>query len=219
MKALILNSGLGKRMGDISNEQPKCMTKLNDENTILSRQLTLLDAMGIEEVIITTGKFDKAIRDYCCSLKLPLKISYIYNERYSNTNYIYSIYCARDCLKDDDILLLHGDLVFEGIVLKKLMDTDQSAMAVSSTSPLPQKDFKAVIQNGLIRKIGIDYFEDAYAAQPFYKLLQKDWELWSDKIAEYCENGQCDCYAENAFNDISLLCKITPLDIKECLCN
>ena len=42
MKALILNSGMGKRMGVLTSEHPKCMTEIKDGETILSRQLTLL---------------------------------------------------------------------------------------------------------------------------------------------------------------------------------
>ena len=39
MKALILNSGLGRRMGVLTSEHPKCMTEVSAQETILSRQL------------------------------------------------------------------------------------------------------------------------------------------------------------------------------------
>ena len=39
MKALILNSGLGHRMGVLTSEHPKCMTEISCTETILSRQL------------------------------------------------------------------------------------------------------------------------------------------------------------------------------------
>ncbi len=39
MKAIILNSGLGHRMGVITKEHPKCMTEISHRETILSRQL------------------------------------------------------------------------------------------------------------------------------------------------------------------------------------
>ena len=58
MKALILNSGLGSRMGTLSTEHPKCMTEISSHETILSRQLNLIMKMGIKEVVITTGYFD-----------------------------------------------------------------------------------------------------------------------------------------------------------------
>ena len=46
MKALILNSGLGKRMGELTNEHPKCMTELSIGKTIVSRQLSQLADVG-----------------------------------------------------------------------------------------------------------------------------------------------------------------------------
>ena len=42
MKALILNSGTGSRMGDLTRTHPKCMTEIGGGETILSRQLTLI---------------------------------------------------------------------------------------------------------------------------------------------------------------------------------
>jgi phosphoenolpyruvate phosphomutase len=141
MKALILNSGLGHRMGVITNEHPKCMTEISYKDTILSRQLRQLVSFGIEEVVMTTGYYDKILVDYCDALHLPLKFTFVNNPEYATTNYIYSIYCAKDHLKDDDIILMHGDLVFESQVMEAVMSSEKSCMAVSSTLPLPEKDY------------------------------------------------------------------------------
>ena len=51
MKALILNSGLGHRMGVLTSEHPKCMTEISHKNTILSRQLRQIADAGIKEVL------------------------------------------------------------------------------------------------------------------------------------------------------------------------
>lgn len=218
MKALILNSGIGKRMGTATRHQPKCMTELYDNSTILSRQLSCLTDIGISEVVMTIGPFEKKLVEYCDSLDLPVNITFVKNENYRETNYIYSIYCARDYLKDDDIIIIHGDLVFDFCVLQKLIQEEQSCMVVSSTTPLPQKDFKAVLLEERIYTIGIDFFENAISAQPMYKLNLSDWTVWLEKIDEYCIDGNVSCYAENAFNDISNKCKIYPLDVKNELC-
>ena len=105
MKALILNSGLGRRMGVLSSEYPKCMTEISSIDTILSRQLRLITSQGITEVVITTGPFDSVIMEYCKALELPLHYTFVKNEKYAETNYIYSIYCAQDHLMDDDLLM------------------------------------------------------------------------------------------------------------------
>ena len=217
MKALILNSGLGSRMGNITLEKPKCMTEISDSETILSRQLKAIAEAGITEVVMTTGAFDTMIMHYCKKLDIPIHITFVKNTVYMNTNYIYSIYCAREYL-DDDIILMHGDLVFENSVFDDVVNNNESCMVVSSTLPLPEKDFKAVIQDGCIKKVGVEFFNEVMAAQPLYKLKNDDWNIWLNSIIRFCEEKNTNCYAENAFNEVSDLCKIYPLDVKNQLC-
>ena len=218
MKALILNSGLGHRMGVITKDHPKCMTEISFKNTILSRQLRMLSSFGVEEVVMTTGYYNQILVDYCNQLHLPLKFTFVNNPEYATTNYIYSIYCAKEQLKDDDIILMHGDLVFESQVMEAVIDSPVSCMAVSSTLPLPEKDFKAVIKDNRIEKVGIEFFDNAMAAQPLYKILKQDWLVWLANIEKFCEAGNCKCYAENAFNEVSDQCKIYPCDVEDMLC-
>ena len=132
MKALILNSGLGSRMGVLTSEHPKCMTEVSSRETILSRQLKLIADAGIEEVVMTTGYYDGVLVNYCESLDLPLHFTFVKNPIYDQTNYIYSIYCAKDYL-DDDIILMHGDLVFETEVFDRVVASKVSCMTLSST--------------------------------------------------------------------------------------
>ena len=165
MKALILNSGLGSRMGDLTKEHPKCMTEIAPGETIVSRQLKMLCGAGIRDIVMTTGVFADVLQAYCGGLGLPARITYVLNPRCRETNYIYSIYCAREEL-DDDLLLMHGDLVFSRDVLAEMLASPVSCMAVSSAVPLPEKDFKAVTDGTLIRKVGIEFFDHAVAAQP-----------------------------------------------------
>jgi phosphoenolpyruvate mutase len=218
MKALILNSGMGSRMGVLTSEHPKCMTEIPTNETILSRQLKQIADAGIEDVVITTGLFDSVLIQYCKSLDLPLQITYVKNPEYKDTNYIYSIYCAREYL-DDDIILMHGDLVFENTVFDTVVNSKNSCMTVSTTLPLPEKDFKAVVRNNQIVSVGIDFFNEAVSAQPLYKLGKEEWKVWMDNIVKYCESDNRKCYAENAFNEVSDTCKIYPIDVKNQLCS
>lgn len=222
MKALILNSGLGKRMGGVTANHPKCMTDISSNETIISRQLKQLSNEGINEVVITTGPFDELLMSYCNELELPIHITFVNNKEYKDTNYIYSIYCARQYLKDNDIVLMHGDLVFEDNVLNKVLESKDSCMTVSSTTPLPEKDFKAVIKDDEVKAVGIEFFDNALAAQALYKLNKEDFNKWLDKIVEYCESGdeaKRKCYAENALNEITDEVHIKALDVKDALCN
>ncbi len=217
MKALILNSGLGSRMGVLTSEHPKCMTEISSHETILSRQLNLIMNAGISEVVITTGYYDSVLVNYCGSLDLPLHYTFVKNPIYDQTNYIYSIYCAREYL-DDDIILMHGDLVFENEVFDKVVSSEVSCMTVSSTLPLPEKDFKARVKDGVILKVGVDIFNEAMEAQALYKLKREDWKVWLDKIVEFCESGKTNVYAENALNELDGAANIRALDVMNLLC-
>lgn len=223
MKALILAAGLGSRMGVLTENLPKCMVKLNEEETIIERQLRQISKAGIKEIIITIGAHGKILADYCKSLDMPdLQISFVENPRYQETNYIYSIYLARECLLDD-ILLLHGDLVLEDGIIEDMINNPESCMAVLRNNGLPDKDFKAVLTpdeygRKRIVAVGVDFFNEAVAAQPLYKLNQKDWEIWLEAITNFCEQGQVKCYAENAFNAVSGNMKLYPFDVSSKIC-
>ena len=217
MKALILNSGLGSRMGVLTSEHPKCMTEISAKETILSRQLKMIADAGIEEVVMTTGYYDGVLVKYCQSLELPLHFTFVNNPIYDKTNYIYSIYCAKDYLTDD-IILMHGDLVFENEVFDRVVASNVSCMTVSSTLPLPEKDFKAQVVNGMVMKVGVDIFNEAMEAQALYKLMKDDWKVWLDKIVEFCEKDNRKVYAENALNELNGAANIHALDVENLLC-
>lgn len=218
MKALILNSGLGSRMGVLTSEHPKCMTEVNAHETILSRQLRLISDSGITEVVITTGYCEGMLVNYCESLDLPVHFTFVKNPFFDQTNYIYSIFCAREYL-DDDIILMHGDLVFETEVFERVITSPVSCMTVSSTSPLPEKDFKAQVKDGKIMKVGVGIFNEAMKAQALYKLNKEDWKVWLDKIVEFCEGGNTKVYAENALNELGGAANIAAFDVENLLCS
>ncbi len=218
MKALILNSGLGSRMGVLTSEHPKCMTEISTKETILSRQLRMIADAGIEEVVMTTGYYDGVLVKYCQSLELPLHFTFVNNPIYDQTNYIYSIYCAKDYL-DDDIILMHGDLVFENEVFDRVVTFPSSCMIVSSTLPLPEKDFKAQVVNGIVIKVGVNIFNEAMEAQALYRLKKDDWRVWLNKIIEFCEADNRKVYAENALNELNGAANIHALDVQNLLCS
>ena len=204
-------------MGVLTSEHPKCMTEISSKETILSRQLKQIAESGILEVVMTTGYYEGVLIQYCKSLDLPIHFTFVKNPVYDQTNYIYSIYCAREEL-NDDIVLMHGDLVFEREVFDRLLASETSCMTVSSTQALPEKDFKAQVIDGNVIKVGVDIFNDAVAAQALYKLNKADWTIWLNKIIEFCEAGNRKVYAENALNELNGAANIRALDVQRLLC-
>lgn len=219
MKALILNSGMGTRLGELTRETPKCMTHISDNETIISRQIQILESIGVQNFLITTGPFQDKVIDHISSLNSNSSFEYVNNTDYENTNYIYSIYLAKELLQDD-ILLIHGDLVFSIDAAKKVIHSKNSCMVVSTSAPIPKDDFKAVIDNGCIKSVGVEFYNtpSAVTAQPFYNLYKTDWLVWLKEIEKFIDSNNNKVYAENAFNNISHHIKLFPLDIENELC-
>ena len=193
MKIIILNSGLGSRLGNLTENVPKSLVE------------------------ITTGYLNKVLIDYTKDNFPNLNFCFVHNPIYDKTNYIKSIDFIGDI--DEDIILLHGDLVFSKEVAEKIINANNSSVVIDSSIELPKDDFKAKIVENKVNCISTKYFgSDAVACQPFYKLKKEDWKLWKNKIREFCQDGKTDVYAENALNLLLNQISIYPLDIVGELC-
>lgn len=219
MIALLLNSGLGSRMGAETQEHPKCMCRLTEEETIISWQLKLLRRAGITDAVVTTGHLSDTLTTYLTSLHSGIRFHFVHNPKYRETNYIYSMYLARDLLRGQDIISLHGDLVLHPAVMDALVASSKSVMAVDSTLPLPEKDFKALVEAGRIRRVGVDCFlPGSVACQAAYHYQAADFARWMDEIERFVARGDVKCYAENAFNAASAEIPLYPLECGGKLC-
>ena len=218
MKALILAAGIGKRLRPLTNEVPKCLVEVNGK-TILGRMLEIFLHYGIKDVIIASGHFEDKIKSFIKNNFPQINASYAKNPKYESTNAIYSMWLVKE-LADDDIVLLHGDMVFETRLLGKILDFKNGSCAlVNNKIRPPEKDFKAEIENGLIKKIAVDISgKNAFFLPPIYKILKNDFLLWMKEIEKFVKEGNVNVYAENAFNNISGKLKLHPAYFGEEFC-
>ncbi len=201
MKALLLNSGIGKRMGSLTQHQPKCLLPVRGKETILSRQITALKANGIEDIIITTGPFAEQIQGYVQDQFGPGAFQYVHNPLYATTNYIYSMLLAKE-LMDDDMILMHGDLVFDETLVQQILGSPhEDTVLIHQTAALPAKDFKGRVQEGRVMEISIHIFDqDCFFLIPLYKLSQTLCRKWLAEMEKYKDAGKVTVYAEEALN-------------------
>lgn len=219
MRLIILNSGMGSRLKNLTKNNPKALVQLDENQTIFSRAVSILSKFNFSEIIITTGYLNNVLESYAKKMFPNITFKFVYNPMYDKTNYIKSLDIIDDEF-EEDIVLLHGDLVFSEDVANNVVNSKKSTVVIDSLINLPKNDFKAKIDNNLVKYIGVDYFgNSAVACQPFYKLLAEDWETWKNKIHEYCENGNVNVYAETALNELTDVIQLNPLDICGDLCN
>ena len=151
---------------------------------------------------MTTGPFEDQLKSEAADFP-HLNFTFVRNDIYDRTNYIYSMYLAREHM-NDDLVFLHGDLVFNRkLVHDVLACGDPCTGTVNFTKALPEKDFKGRVKDGKLLEVSIHIFDkNCFAFQPFYKMDKATASAWIGKVCQFITEGQDKCYAENALNEI-----------------
>lgn len=122
MQAIILAAGMGKRLGELTKNNTKCMVEVNGIR-LIDRMTTQLSKFNLNRLVIVVGYEGKKLIDYIGHRYDDiLKIEYINNPIYDRTNNIYSLALAKEELCKDDTILLESDLIFEDRMLELLIN-------------------------------------------------------------------------------------------------
>lgn len=104
---------MGKRLGELTKGNTKCMVEVNGVS-LIDRALGQLASLDLNRVVIVVGYEGKKLMDYIGNrYDGRLKIEYIENPIYDKTNNIYSLALAKEKLLEDDTLLIESDLIFD----------------------------------------------------------------------------------------------------------
>jgi len=111
MKVIIIAAGTGTRLGKKESELPKALLEVNDQ-TILSRQISILKKMGIEEIIVITGPYAE---------KFPsIDVTYVNDRDHDEHDILGSLIVAKDYIKDDTVIT-YSDILFDTIILEQII--------------------------------------------------------------------------------------------------
>ena len=121
MQAIILAAGMGRRLGDLTKENTKCMVPVNGVR-LIDRLLGQLSGLSLKRVIIVVGYKGQELKDYIGHrYDDQLKIAYAENPIYDKTNNIYSLSLVKQQLQEDDTLLIESDLIFSDSLFQMII--------------------------------------------------------------------------------------------------
>jgi choline kinase len=148
LKAIVLAAGVGSRLNETTNHIPKGMIRVNGKY-IFEIILENLSQAGIKEVIFVLGYQRKMFMPLIqtASRHLGIKVTFVINTRYRETNTMYSFWLARRHL-DSAFIYLHGDLIFGKKMLKKIIKAHSSnAVLVDTKFPMDWDDAMKIISH------------------------------------------------------------------------
>lgn len=121
MQVIILAAGMGKRLGEYTKNNTKCMVPVNG-TPLIDRLLRQLSRYTLNRVVIVVGYEGRKLMEYLGDEQYGLKIEYVNNPIYDKTNNIYSLALAKDKLVEDDTLLIESDLIFEDSIFDLMLE-------------------------------------------------------------------------------------------------
>ncbi len=167
MRGIVIAAGLGSRMGDLTDEKPKCMLEIAGR-TLLDWTIDHLRSAGCDEIVLITGYMEDAIdrRDV-------IRVS---NKEFRDNNILHSLMYAQDYL-DSAALITYSDIWVEPGIHRKLAESsDDIALAVDldwqpyyegrSDHPLQEAENVLAARDGTINRLGKHLFpEDALTGE------------------------------------------------------
>lgn len=131
MQALILAAGMGRRLGELTADNTKCMLKVNGIR-LIDRMLNQLSRLSLDRIIIVIGYAADNVRKYISDNHADKNIIFVENPIFDKTNNIYSLWLARDLMKEDDTLLLESDLIVDDGVIRAAFESKCPNVALVS---------------------------------------------------------------------------------------
>lgn len=131
MQAVILAAGMGRRLGEFTAANTKCMVEVNGER-LIDRMLRQLSKHELSRIVMVIGYEGRKLKEYVMERYPQLGVLFVENRVYDKTNNIYSLWLARDYLKEEDTLLLESDLIFEDKILSTAIESSYPTLALVS---------------------------------------------------------------------------------------
>jgi len=213
MQAIILAAGMGRRLGDYTKDNTKCMVPVNGVR-LIDRLLGQLAKQKLQRVIIVVGYKGKELREYVGKQwDGLLNIEFAENPVYDKTNNIYSLAIVKDKLQEDDTLLIESDLIFSDRMIPMIVESPYPNLALVAKyetwmdGTMVRLDDDQNIVN-FISKDAFDYndVDSYYKTVNIYKLSkqfsQQKYVPFLDAYTKAVGNNE---YYENVLRIISIL--------------
>ncbi len=149
MQAVILAGGVGSRLESLTKGKPKCLVEIGGR-PLIQHQLEALADHGVGPVLVVVGYKHELIRDV-----VGARAEYLLNERYRETNSLYSLWLAREWVHGP-FVLLNSDLFFDPEILSRLLEEAGNVLAYDSTSSRGREQTKVAIKERRVVDLGKD---------------------------------------------------------------
>lgn len=210
MKIIILAAGIGSRLG---NPFPKPLTPLNGGKSIMETQVqNLSEHFNKHDISVVVGFKKELIME-----KFP-DLTYIYNQYFDATNTSKSLLKALQKNRNEDVLWLNGDVVFDPELLKVIkqeIEKKNSFVSVNH-SRVAEEEVKYTLRDGFVNELSKQVKNGLGEAVGINYLSQKDLPVLVSQLENCDDNDYFERGIELAIQNEGM--KVKAIDISQFRC-
>ncbi|MHB8809360.1 MAG: aminotransferase class I/II-fold pyridoxal phosphate-dependent enzyme [Desulfobulbaceae bacterium] len=204
MKAIILAAGYGNRMRPLTDRSHKTLLDVGGE-TILSRIIDGLVENGVTDIVMVTGFAAETIRAYLAEHYPAVAFTYVHNEKYRETNNIFSLALAFDSVEiDSEVIVIESDLIYHPEIISRLIADPHPNVALVDRFRSGMDGTVVTVENSIITSVIPPHlqgerfdFSDKYKTLNIYKFSREFCQTSFRKLLSYYAHAIDDnCYYE-----------------------
>ena len=201
--AVFLAAGTGNRLRPITDNMPKCLTKVN-EKEILAHLVDTLHQHNFQRLIMVVGYLEQRIRDFLAEIAGDLTVEYVVSPKYRTTNNIYSLWLARNEIQAD-FVLFESDLMFDPSLLEDMLVPGR--IAVSQILPWMNGTTISADTESNVTAFNLDPLlanshDITYKTVNIYSFSQQIWQRVAKRLDQYISAGRVNGYYETVFAEM-----------------
>jgi choline kinase len=145
MQAIILSAGRSRRLLPLTQNKPKCLLKMGG-STLIDRLIIALRDNGINSIVVVVGFQANLLKKYLVGKYKDINWRFIENREYENTHPAYSLWLARDYIKDS-IIYLNADILCDEKILKNIIESKHPSITALKKTKWDQEEVNIITNN------------------------------------------------------------------------
>lgn len=210
--AVLLAAGMGNRLRPFTDNKPKCMVEVGGK-PLLAHTMDALEQSGFDKLVVVTGYKEEVLREFIENYQISMKVIFVHNEIYDETNNIYSLWLAFNYL-NNGFALIESDIILESQILKEFTTPNRIALDIydqnkhTGTTASVSKD--GYLENLYLKHSKKPTNTELYKTVNIYSFCPDSGISLFNKIDELIKNGDVNSFYELALielikrNEISL---------------
>lgn len=145
--AVILAAGIGSRLSPLTDTCPKSLLSVGG-STMLERMIRNCLSCGMSQFVIVLGHRADEIRQFVDKAFRGIRVTYVINDRYRDTNTGYSLMVASAAIGKADFVKFDADVVFDVKILRQLLDSDRAnLLCIDRNIALEDEEVKVIVDD------------------------------------------------------------------------